>query len=321
MNQTYSDLSFTYGGNSNEGTIFWQEPVTLTGPVTITMGNASKICSKQLKGIYYSNVRGIRLRPLDQESLTTLKLANTEYNNLTVANGLYTNCSGVDSKNVYGQVKRTRDGRTTTLNAGINYNLNDNDPIWMFASTMKFFDGVLIASGYIYDNIAGIAKIKDVQIIEMNCPFNDIYVRNAESVTGYKTATVEYGQACESETRTCINGVLGGTFPYANCMVGGADATPEAFVFEKTINAETGKLYKSNIITIRGITSGATSTGIVTNGILYINGVKINSSSNTVTINGDQAALISSIMGSLGINISLTGIVGTGNISTGTQSS
>lgn len=40
---------------------------------------------------------------------------------------------------------------------------------------------------------------------------------NGQSVTAYSTQSVPYGQTCVSQTRTCTNGVLSGTYTYQNC--------------------------------------------------------------------------------------------------------
>ena len=44
-------------------------------------------------------------------------------------------------------------------------------------------------------------------------------IANGASVTAYKTLTTAYGTVCTSETRTCTNGVLSGSFTFQTCTV------------------------------------------------------------------------------------------------------
>jgi hypothetical protein len=46
-------------------------------------------------------------------------------------------------------------------------------------------------------------------------------IASGQSVTAYLTSSVSYGSTCSSQTRTCTNGVLSGTYTYSNCTVGG----------------------------------------------------------------------------------------------------
>jgi len=47
-------------------------------------------------------------------------------------------------------------------------------------------------------------------------------VTHGASVTAYQAATVPYGQSCVSQSRTCTNGTLSGTYQYQSCAVGPA---------------------------------------------------------------------------------------------------
>jgi len=51
------------------------------------------------------------------------------------------------------------------------------------------------------------------------CTFNGITVNHWESITGYKTNTVEYWGSCESESRICENWTLNWSYEYASCTV------------------------------------------------------------------------------------------------------
>lgn len=53
-----------------------------------------------------------------------------------------------------------------------------------------------------------------------SCTFNGQVVANGASVQAYSSSQVPYGQTCQSETRTCSNGVLSGSNTIASCAIG-----------------------------------------------------------------------------------------------------
>ena len=52
-----------------------------------------------------------------------------------------------------------------------------------------------------------------------DCSYNGQTVHHGESFTAYQSASVAYDQSCESELRTCSNGVISGTFDAVSCSV------------------------------------------------------------------------------------------------------
>lgn len=54
------------------------------------------------------------------------------------------------------------------------------------------------------------------------CLFNGQTVAHGATVVGYSSSTVGYGQVCGSQSRTCTNGTLSGTYNFPSCSVGGA---------------------------------------------------------------------------------------------------
>lgn len=60
--------------------------------------------------------------------------------------------------------------------------------------------------------------------VEVTCSFNGQRLTDGQTVTAYINSSVPFGQTCQSQTRTCENGVLSGTGQYARCTVGGAAA-------------------------------------------------------------------------------------------------
>jgi peptidoglycan hydrolase-like protein with peptidoglycan-binding domain len=51
------------------------------------------------------------------------------------------------------------------------------------------------------------------------CSFNNQSVANAASVTAYQSSTVAFGSQCVSQSRTCTNGTLSGSYQYPSCSV------------------------------------------------------------------------------------------------------
>jgi Tfp pilus assembly protein PilV len=61
-----------------------------------------------------------------------------------------------------------------------------------------------------------------------NCTFNGASVTSGSSVTAYQTATVISPNVCASESRSCSNGTLAGTFGYPSCSVQAASTCTSA---------------------------------------------------------------------------------------------
>lgn len=52
-----------------------------------------------------------------------------------------------------------------------------------------------------------------------SCLFNGQNVASGEKVSAYLNSTVPYGSSCQSESRTCLDGTLDGSYQYGNCQV------------------------------------------------------------------------------------------------------
>lgn len=63
-----------------------------------------------------------------------------------------------------------------------------------------------------------------------SCQFNGQPVSHGASVTAYQAQTVQSPATCVSETRTCTNGSLSGSYQYAACTVGGFSLRPDDLV-------------------------------------------------------------------------------------------
>ena len=53
-----------------------------------------------------------------------------------------------------------------------------------------------------------------------SCLFNGVTVEHSQSVTAYQSSSVPFGSSCTSQTRTCTNGSLSGTYNYLSCSPG-----------------------------------------------------------------------------------------------------
>lgn len=54
------------------------------------------------------------------------------------------------------------------------------------------------------------------------CYFDERVLMSGESVIGYQNSSVPFGSRCRYELRTCQNGMLSGSYRYADCREGGA---------------------------------------------------------------------------------------------------
>lgn len=60
----------------------------------------------------------------------------------------------------------------------------------------------------------------------LSCTFNGTSVASGSSVTAYQSSSVAAGSQCVSQSRTCTNGTLSGSYQYASCSVAGNICTP-----------------------------------------------------------------------------------------------
>lgn len=58
-----------------------------------------------------------------------------------------------------------------------------------------------------------------------SCVWNGGILPSGQSVTAYQSSSVPFGQSCTSQTRTCANGTLSGTYAYGECSVQQGDQT------------------------------------------------------------------------------------------------
>jgi hypothetical protein len=71
--------------------------------------------------------------------------------------------------------------------------------------------------------LTGSASFLSCQVtVAKACLFNGMSVAHDATIEGYDQASVPFGSECLKQTRTCMNGTLTGTAPFAACVVGPA---------------------------------------------------------------------------------------------------
>lgn len=98
----------------------------------------------------------------------------------------------------------------------------------------------------------------------MPCTFNGQSVADGQTIVAYQNSTVQYGQTCVSETRTCNAGQLSGSYAYASCTPN----APLACTFNNmnVASGQTVTAYPTSYVPFGQTCSSETRT--CTNGIL-----------------------------------------------------
>jgi len=76
-----------------------------------------------------------------------------------------------------------------------------------------------------------------------NCIFNGVAVSDGESVSAYQSSTAPFGSTCTSESRSCTNGVLSGSFTHSSCTT--ANPTQCSFAGSTINHGEQRVAYES----------------------------------------------------------------------------
>ncbi len=165
----YSNTRFKYGGNNFVGIVFRQnkEPLSLPEDVLINSWAQHIQCYSRLRGIYYNNQRGWRIRPLDTGNLAILSWSAlaSGYDTMTMSGWLYTDCIWItwytpQSNQVYGQITHSLYGLTYHMFAWVAYDFTGNHIIsWSTFSPTLIIGTGGIHHGYIFDTDGGIAEL------------------------------------------------------------------------------------------------------------------------------------------------------------------
>ena len=75
-----------------------------------------------------------------------------------------------------------------------------------------------------------------------SCSLNGQTVAHGSTVTAYQASSVDFGNTCTSETRSCFNGNLSGSYTYTNCTVSAAsqsssDYSADGTTFKITVSS------------------------------------------------------------------------------------
>jgi len=65
------------------------------------------------------------------------------------------------------------------------------------------------------------AACSDTPAAPASCTWNDQTIASGSSVTAYQSSMVDFGMQCVSQTRTCTNGTLSGSYAYSSCTTSG----------------------------------------------------------------------------------------------------
>ena len=96
------------------------------------------------------------------------------------------------------------------------------------------------------------------------CSFNGQSVANGQSVLAYQAATVPFGSSCASQTRTCANGTLSGTYGFSACTAGSAQGC--SFNGQSVANGQSVVAYQVATVPFGG--NCVSQTRVCTNGSL-----------------------------------------------------
>jgi hypothetical protein len=102
--------------------------------------------------------------------------------------------------------------KITFLLKNNNSSMSDKKAILVSKKLTESFEVAITLS-----DISGNSVTKIITLTAKACDFNGSLFLNGSSATAYQTSTVPYGQTCVSQSRTCNNGVLDGTYPKATC--------------------------------------------------------------------------------------------------------
>ncbi len=153
-NLSMAKVFFHWWWNNFDWKIFLKD-VKTTSEI-VSLNGVSKNCTKQLRWYYVNPVRWLRVWPLDEDSLNTLKLIDASYNNLSIAWGLFL-CNGSPNA-IYWSVMHTWKSNVYYLIAGVTYDFVYNIYIPSFMESMWFLNWLSVGS--VFDSYWWIATLQ-----------------------------------------------------------------------------------------------------------------------------------------------------------------
>jgi hypothetical protein len=144
----------------------------------------------------------VQAHPDQQSTMTTLLQQLTQY----VQTGDMTNANKT-ANTILQKIGALSSSTTTTTTNTTTTNTNTNTTSNTNTNTTTNTDTTI--------------NTYTVTTTSSSCNFNGKSVAGGSSVTAYQTSSAPYGSTCISQQRTCSNGVLSGSYPFASCTVAG----------------------------------------------------------------------------------------------------
>jgi len=191
-----TDVHFNYNGNNFGGKLFFNDVKTVAE--TVVLNWAKKTCTKQIRWYYFNPARGLRVWPLDADTLDYLRTVDSSYNKLSIAGGLFI----CDDLSIYGSIVHTLNMNTYYLIAWVNYDFLNNSYLPNFMQTMLFVNWLSL--WYVFDSYGGIASL-----------FGAGLIMNATCGNG----VVEWSEICDQWANN-------GKVWYCNATCNGMTPTP-----------------------------------------------------------------------------------------------
>lgn len=158
LKDKFSSVHFMAPGNDFVGSIFRLGNKSIN-PITITPAiGDSRICTKQIKGLYFNSQRGKRLRPLDIDTLMLLQQQDDSYYDLALSWWLFTTCDSGSNYGIFWKIDYMRWEIPTHIVAGTKLQYHNNKITSQLADSFQYFDNK-VPIGYIYDSYGGIGYV------------------------------------------------------------------------------------------------------------------------------------------------------------------
>jgi len=214
----FSLVHFTAPGNNFPWSIFRLPTISVNQ--TVKLWVHQKICTKQLRGLYFNSQRGKRVRPLDQQTLWLLRNQHSSYNNLELSWGLYTTCDSGTNYGIFWAITYVRRGQTGYVVAGTKLDYPNNKILPSMANSFQYFDNK-VPIGYIYDSDGGIGFVGGIlsgheSLIEylnggwtINSGFTYLWDTIVSNSGGRETTITNSWNAMETMRNMIIKGSVG----------------------------------------------------------------------------------------------------------------
>jgi len=135
----FSEIHFSGPWNNFVWAILWFPNTSLNSGVEINLSWESKKCRQQLRWIYYNTARWDKILPLDQQTLNSLIVINSSYNNLDIEWWLFTSCEN-SPFGIYWQINFLQSWANSSLIAWTRIDYPNNRVFNQFGETFSYFN-------------------------------------------------------------------------------------------------------------------------------------------------------------------------------------